>query len=177
MTLSIQGALGQGTRNWRPETRADHFVCTGWRSREDALPLRATNGGRAIYDYQRERWQPPLTVEDGYPHSSGRCIGVDPLANELWLGTAQGSLLRCARSPPNGKRGHWTRRAVLAIVLLSSSRMMRLFQTRSGWHRAQRLSFVVQRVPIASFLRGRAAAADSPGSIHGSLPFEHASCR
>jgi ligand-binding sensor domain-containing protein len=153
-------ATAQSGRNWRSEERVTitSFARVAALARDQRNLYAATTGGLVIYDYVRERWELPSTVEDGYPVlEAPSALAVDPVLNEVWLGTAQGNLWRWRSVPPRWEPvGIALGEPILAIVALSSSADDAIYiQTRTTWLRARRLSFGAQ--PIATSEVPRAA--------------------
>jgi ligand-binding sensor domain-containing protein len=152
LTLWAQSAWAQASRNWRPDDRVliTAFAEVGAIAQDQRHLYAATSGGLTIYDYVQQRWLPPSTLEDGYPpFAPPTALAVDVQGNEVWLGTARGSVLRWRGLPPRWEivTGALLE-PVLAIVPINSIADDAIYiQTRSAWHRARRLSFATELVP------------------------------
>ena len=100
--LSIGQAVGAsavqaaGSARWRPDDRVlltdFHFVSGLARSPERLFA--ATLGGLVIYDEAFRRFDPPITVEDGYPPEPVTSIAYDPRDGGVWMATAARRMLQ-----------------------------------------------------------------------------------
>jgi len=92
-TAAAAPAPGQtGSRLWRPEERVligDMGVVEAVAADENVLYV-VTRTGIGVYDLRFDRWQPPVTVLDGYVPSPALAALVDPTDQSLWLGTVNG---------------------------------------------------------------------------------------
>ena len=81
-----------GSRPWRPEERVlitDMSVVQAVAADENVLYV-VTTAGIGVFDLRFDRWQPPVTVLDGYVSAPALAALVDPTDQSLWLGTVTG---------------------------------------------------------------------------------------
>jgi hypothetical protein len=89
------GPLDAQARRWREDERV---IITDQQTvyavaATDARIYAATTTGLGIYDRRFRRWEPPVTVADGYPRDRVTTALADPADDAVWLGTTT-SLVR-----------------------------------------------------------------------------------
>ena len=169
---AARSARAQSGRAWRPEERVliTSFAEVGALARDRLRLYAATRGGLVVYDPLSRTFDLPLTAEDGYPILElPSALAVDPLGDELWLGTAQGSLYRLRAIPARWENVAFALGGpVLAIVPTHSIRDDAIYvQTASGWHRTRRVALGARpvspaEVPAGVITRARALTALDP---------------
>ncbi|HEX9108068.1 MAG TPA: hypothetical protein VF832_12585, partial [Longimicrobiales bacterium] len=86
--LAAAPACAQSGRSWRPGERVlvTRFADVGAVASDLRTVYAATMLGLERYEYNARRWQPPVTVLDGYPAGDRPlALAVDPASNALWL--------------------------------------------------------------------------------------------
>lgn len=95
-TMRDADAQSMGSSRWRPEDRVlltDFRFVTGLARSSDRL-FAATLGGLVIYDEAFRRFDPPITVEDGYPVEPVTAMVFDPRDGGVWMATATRRMLQ-----------------------------------------------------------------------------------
>ena len=103
--LSDSGAAQVGAAQWRAEDRVlitDFGFVTALARSSDRL-FAATSGGLLVNRDVFQRWEAPVTREDGWPDQEVTAIAWDRMDRMLWLSVADGRLLSM---DPDGVR--WT---------------------------------------------------------------------
>ncbi|HKI93755.1 MAG TPA: hypothetical protein VJ992_00560 [Gemmatimonadales bacterium] len=83
---------GQVPSRWRPDERAilQDFSYVTAVAASDQRVFVATPNGLGLYDRSFHRWDPPVTVSDGYPQQPVVAALADPSDESVWLATSIG---------------------------------------------------------------------------------------
>ncbi|MEX2281892.1 MAG: hypothetical protein WEE89_05375 [Gemmatimonadota bacterium] len=144
-------SLAAQSRLWQPDERVliTSFADVGALAADQRKLYIASPGGLAIYDYVRERWDYPSTVEDEYPAGEQpSALAYDPIQMEVWLGTANGGLHRWRAVPSRWETVAFALGQIQAIVPSIGIEVEGIWvQTANGWYRAGRLAFGACSMP------------------------------
>lgn len=88
---------GLGLRHafWRAEDRVlvTDFSMVGAVAAGQRFAFAASENGVIVYDHRFDRWEEPLTIEDGFPAADlPVALEVEPFAGTLWMATRTGAL-------------------------------------------------------------------------------------
>ena len=148
--LAASVARAQSGRLWRPDERIliTNFHELGAVTSDLRRVYAASPGGIEIYDFAARRWEPPITLEDGFPPGERpTALLYDRFLDALWMGTEVGNLYvyrihsgqwEAAGPVPGG--------TVLRIVSDPSTGEV-FVATRAGWMRLGRGSLFPEPVP------------------------------
>jgi ligand-binding sensor domain-containing protein len=90
--LALPTQAQTGSRLWRQDERVlvtDMSLVEAVAADENVLYV-VSPAGIGVYDRRFGRWQPPVTVLDGYAHAPVLSALVDPTDQSVWLGTVAG---------------------------------------------------------------------------------------
>lgn len=158
----------QSGQLWRADDRVmlSDFSYVGAVATDSRRVYAATTNGLEIYDYTRQRWELPSTLEAGYPVGERpTALAVDPLQSELILATTNGltaSIWRFRLIDRRWERGATVQsRGVLAIIPAPSIADDAIWlRTVEGWMRLGRIGIFADPVSpsaVPAQVRERAA--------------------
>lgn len=93
--LEERDGLGLRSTFWRADDRVliTDFSLIGAVAADQRFAFAASPNGVLVYDHRFDRWEAPLTIEDGFPATEMPvALEVDGFAGTLWMTTRTGAL-------------------------------------------------------------------------------------
>lgn len=148
--VAASAARAQSGRLWRPDERIliTSFHELGAVTADLRRVFAASPEGIEVYDYAARRWEPPITLEDGFPPGERpSALLYDRFLDALWMGTEIGNVyLYRMHSGRWESVGPVPGGPVLRIVSDVSSGEV-FIATPAGWMRLGRGSLFPEPVP------------------------------